>query len=143
MLTEHLSNQVQGISDYPSGTLRDRRCLIQATAYAVRQFFHEYPSLHNVVTTTLIDNDDLEYQLSKQAFLDFYRESLEPFGLVGDEAIHAIRMFVSACHGFVLLERSQQFKEPQSLDESYDWLIDTFILALEQRQKLHNTTPNC
>jgi AcrR family transcriptional regulator len=134
MLTEHLSDQVKEISD--------RRRLIQTTAYGVRQFFHEYPSLHGVVTTTLIKNDDLEYQLSKQIFLDFYRKSLEPFGLIGDEVIHAIRTFISACHGFVLLERSQQFKEPQSLNDSYDWLIDTFILALEQREKLRNTTAN-
>jgi AcrR family transcriptional regulator len=135
MLTEHLRERVRGISD--------RQCLMQTIAYAVRQFFHEYPSLHGVVTTTLIEGDDLEYQLSKQAFLDFNRESLKPFGLVGEEVIHAIRMFVSACHGFVLLERSQQFKEPQSLDDSYDWLIDTFILALEQKQRLRSTTPSC
>jgi hypothetical protein len=62
--------------------------------------------------------------------------------LEGDEVIHAIRTFISACHGFVVLERSQQFKEPQSFDDSYDWLIETFILALEQREKSRNTTVN-
>lgn len=129
-LTEHLSNQVQGMTD--------RQCLIRTIAYTVRQFFHENPSLHGVITTIPIDDDDPEFQPVKQAFLAFNRESLKPFGLEGDEVVHAIRMFVCACHGFVLLERSDQFKEPQSLDDSYEWLVSMFIFALEQKQKLRS-----
>lgn len=132
-LTEYLSQQVQGVGD--------RKDLIRTIAHAVRQFFHQHPSLHSVVTTTLIEEDDPEYQPAKQAFLAFNHESLKPFGLEGDEVIHAIRMFISACHGFVLLERSQQFKEPQSLDVSYEWLVDTFVFALEQKRWIQSR--NC
>lgn len=125
LLTEHLKHQVQDISQ--------RDCLIRTVAYAVRQFFHQNPALHQVMAMTAIDEEDPNYQAIKQAFLQFNAVALRPFNLKDDDFVHALRMFVSACHGFALLEQSQQFKEPQSLDESYEWLVNTFILGIERR----------
>jgi AcrR family transcriptional regulator len=124
-LTEYLSHQVEGI--------QDNRHLVRAIAYGIRQFFHDHPALHNVITTTPID-DDPGYESAKQAFLAFNAEHLQPFGIEGDDMIHAVRALVSACHGFVLLERSQRFTASQSLDDSYEWLISALIFALESRQ---------
>jgi AcrR family transcriptional regulator len=121
-LTEYLSHQVEVIQDH--------RCLVRAIAHGIRQFFHSHPALHTVITTTPID-DDPGYEAAKQAFLAFNSEHLHPFGIEGDEVIHAVRALVSACHGFVLLERSQRFTAPQSLDDSYEWLINILIFALE------------
>ncbi len=124
-LTDYLSHQVQGIQDH--------RSLIRAIAIGIRQFFHQHPALHSVITTTPVD-DDPEYESAKQAFLAFNGEYLQPFGIQGDEIIHAMRLLVSTCHGFVLLERSRRFTAPQSLDDSYEWSIDSLIFALEHRQ---------
>ncbi len=126
-LTEYLNHQVKGIQDHC--------CLVRAIAYGIRQFFHDHPALHSVITTTPID-DDPNYEFAKQTFLAFNAEHLYPFGIEGDDVIHAVRALVSACHGFVLLERSRRFTAPQSLDDSYEWLINTLIFAFESR--LHN-----
>ena len=123
-LTDHLSHQVQGIADH--------RLLIRAIANGIRQFFHQYPALHAITTAAPID-DDPDYEVAKQAFVAFSHEHLQPFGIEGDEVIHAIRVLISACHGFVMLERSQRFTAPQSLDDSYEWMIDTLIFTLEHR----------
>jgi AcrR family transcriptional regulator len=123
-LTEYLSHQVEVIQDHC--------CLVRAIAHGTRQFFQDHPALHTVITTTPID-DDPGYESAKQAFLAFNSEHLHPFGIEGDEVIHAVQALVSACHSFVLLERSQRFTAPQSLDDSYEWLINTLIFALESR----------
>lgn len=130
-LTEYLNHQVQGIQTH--------QCLIRAIAAGIRQFFHHHPALHTVITTTPIDGDP-GYESAKQAFLAFNSEHLQPFEIEGDELIHAIRALVSACHGFVLLERSKRFTAPQSLDDSYEWLISSLIFALEHRSHQRSIT---
>lgn len=127
LLTEHLKHQVQDVGQ--------QDCLIRTVAHAVRQFFHKNPALHQVMTMTTIDASAPDFQAIKQAFLRFNATAFELFNLNDDDFIHALRMFVSACHGFALLEQSQQFKEPQSLDESYEWLINTFILGIKRRSQ--------
>lgn len=110
-------------------------CSVRTIAHAVRQFFHQNQALHQVMTTTIVDASDPGFQAIKQSFLRLNMTALEPFKLNNNDFIHALRMFVSMCHGFVLLEQSQQFKEPQSQDESYEWLIDTFILGVKKRSE--------
>ena len=128
-LTDYLRHQVPSCHDH--------RHLIRLIAYRVRQFFCEYPAVHHVVTTTPIEGDP-DYESAKQDFLAFNAEHLQPFGLKEDEVIHAVRGLVSACHGFVLMERSKRFTAPQSLDDSYEWLIDSLIFALEKRRAEHS-----
>jgi len=129
-LTDYLNQQVQGVDDH--------RALIRAIANGIRQFFHQYPALHAVITTVPIDNDP-GYETAKQAFIAFNHEHLHPFGIAEDEVIHAIRALVSACHGFVLFERAGRFTAPQSLDDSYEWMINTLILAFETRSRSQPT----
>lgn len=126
-LTKYLNHRVQNVQDH--------RRLVHAIACGIRQFFHHHPALHTVIKTTPIE-DDPGYESAKQAFLAFNAEHLYPFGIEGDEVIHAVRALVSACHGFVLLERSKRFIAAQSLDDSYEWLINALIFTLESR--LHN-----
>ena len=127
LLTEYLKHYAQDTNQ--------QDCSIRTIAHAVRQFFHQNQALHQVMTTTIVDGSDPDFQAIKQAFLQFNVTALEPFKLSGDDFIHALRMFISMCHGFSLLEQSQQFKEPQSLDESYEWLISTFILGIRKRSE--------
>jgi AcrR family transcriptional regulator len=127
LLSNYLQQQVQGIVD--------RQLLLRTIANSIRQFFHQYPTLHGVLTTTLIDETESDYQISKTAFFQCNAEMMRLYGLENHELVHAIRMFVAACHGFVLLERSRQFNYPTSLDDSYEWMVQTFIAALSQRQQ--------
>ncbi len=56
---------------------------------------------------------------------------LEEFGLEGDRAVHGARVVRSAIHGFVTLEATESFVNPQDNDESFDALVAFLIRGLE------------
>ncbi|MFE4108538.1 DUF6010 family protein [Almyronema epifaneia S1] len=59
-LTVYLNGQIRGVENHQD--------LIRAIAFGIRQFFHEYPALHAVITATPIENDS-DYEAAKQAFI--------------------------------------------------------------------------
>ena len=54
---------------------------------------------------------------------------LEAFGLVDDRAVHGARIVRSAMHGFVTLEATESFVNPQDRDESFAALRPTSSIA--------------
>ena len=62
--------------------------------------------------------------------LDVVFAVLAGYGLTGDDAIDATRAVHAAVHGFVSLEAAGSFGMPQSIDRSYDRLIDGLDAAL-------------
>jgi hypothetical protein len=59
---------------------------------------------------------------------------VESLGLRGDEAIHALRAFRSAVHGFATLEAAGGFGLPLDLDESFERMIRMIIEGMETSQ---------
>jgi hypothetical protein len=55
---------------------------------------------------------------------------MRPYGLTGEDAVHAVRVLRSAMHGFVSLELMGGFGLPLNLDESFRRLIQMFIDGL-------------
>ena len=55
---------------------------------------------------------------------------LRGYGLEGDDAIHGVRIFRSALHGFVMLETGGGFGIPLDLDESFARLVSTLDRGL-------------
>lgn len=60
--------------------------------------------------------------------------ALRGYRLRGDDAVHALCTMRSFVHGFVLLDASDRFSNAAANDESFAWLIDAFIKALEVRR---------
>ena len=56
---------------------------------------------------------------------------LAGFGLEGPEAIHATRALRAGLHGFVVLESGGGFGLPVSIDESFAYLVEGYVAALE------------
>jgi len=52
------------------------------------------------------------------------------YGLHGDDAIDAIRVFRSALHGFVSLEANGGFGMPYSVDRSFGRLVQALAMAM-------------
>ena len=92
--------------------------------------------MYAIVTNHPLELEDSDFIPIIQDLDAFYNKVLAPFGLNQDEMIHAARMFNSTLHGFVLAEKAGLFLLPQSIDESFEWIVNTLIDALEQRRKI-------
>jgi hypothetical protein len=57
---------------------------------------------------------------------------MQEYGLQGAEAIHALRGLRSLVHGFASLEASGALKHPVKRDESFAWLVESFLAMLEK-----------
>ncbi|GJM39058.1 MAG: putative transcriptional regulator, TetR family protein [Acidimicrobiales bacterium] len=64
-----------------------------------------------------------------------------PWGYTGDAAIHAARVIRSSIHGFVTLEASGAFVNPQETDESFAALLDFIVSGIEQPDEAPAVAP--
>ncbi len=58
--------------------------------------------------------------------------ALQGYGLQGAEVVHALRGVRSIAHGFGSLEATGALKHSVSTDESYAWLVESFLAGLEK-----------
>ena len=93
-------------------------------------YAHEHPGLYNM-TLRAPDPEDVEFQAVAQETLDLLLETLKPYGLSGENALHVVRAFRSMAHGFVSLELLGGFGLPLELDKSYSLLLHIFIDGME------------
>ncbi|MBO3461708.1 WHG domain-containing protein [Aetokthonos hydrillicola Thurmond2011] len=116
--------------------IQDRRVLLQNAAHTYYRCASENPALYAIVTNYSLELEDPDFAPIIEELLAFYSRVLTPFGLNQDEMIHAARMFNSLLHGFVLAERAGLFIFPESINQSFDWMVNTLIDALEQKRKI-------
>jgi hypothetical protein len=74
---------------------------------------------------------DAELSAAEEQSLRVAVAVVASFGLTGEEALHAVRGLRSLAHGFATLEIAGGFGLPLSLDESFDRLLQMFVLALQ------------
>ncbi len=98
-------------------------------AHAYRAYAIAHPGRYPA-TLRAPDPDDHEYVAAAQTVLDTVFAVLAGYGLTGDDAIDATRAVHAAVHGFASLEAAGSFGMPQSIDRSYDRLIDGLDAAL-------------
>jgi AcrR family transcriptional regulator len=103
---------------------------LRAMAWAYREFAHEHPALYPL-TTAAPDPDQAERVALAQEWLQLLLLTMASLGIHGDEALHAIRAFRSLLHGFVSLEAGGGFKMGLDRDESFAYMMDAFLAALE------------
>lgn len=106
---------------------------IRSLAHAYRSYIQEYPGLYqaNLRASGNLETPDPRLQAAEAQVVQVALMMIESFGLVGDDAIHAVRALRSVVHGFATLEATGGFGLPLSLDESFDRLIEMFIRGLE------------
>jgi AcrR family transcriptional regulator len=64
--------------------------------------------------------------------------ALQGYGLDGSSLIHAIRMWRAACHGLASLEAAGGFGLPESVDVTFDHLINALDTAFRSLQAQHS-----
>jgi AcrR family transcriptional regulator len=102
---------------------------VVACAHAYRRFAHEHPGLY-AATQRVSEPGDRDLEAASGRVVGVMVRVLAAYGLEGDDALHAVRLFRSLTHGFVSLEMSQGFGLPLDLDETYRRLVDMFLAGL-------------
>ena len=113
--------------------IEDKRELLKTAAYTYRNCARESPALYTVVTNHPLQLDDPEFAPIIERLIAFYRKVLGGFALSQDQMIHAARMFNTTLHGFVMADKAGLFLFSQSVDDSFAWIVETLINAIERK----------
>jgi AcrR family transcriptional regulator len=101
---------------------------LAAVSHAYRTFATERPGLY-AATMRAPSPEDEEHAAVSQDALDVAIAVMRSYGIDLPDAVHAIRIYRSAMHGFVAQEASGAFGMPESVDESYRLMIEVLDVA--------------
>ncbi|MGC5019825.1 TetR/AcrR family transcriptional regulator [Micromonospora sp. DT47] len=101
---------------------RAGRDALRAVAGAWRGYARRHPGRYPAAQQ-VPDPADPEHVAAGRRALDAVYAILRGYGLAGDDAVDAARMFRSAVHGFVTLEAAGGFGLPRGLDRSFDQMV--------------------
>ncbi|MGO9452991.1 MAG: TetR-like C-terminal domain-containing protein [Candidatus Binataceae bacterium] len=109
---------------------KSRDDAVRALAAEYRNFARRHPGIY-AETLAAVDPKDREMNALSDRILEICVKILSGYGLDRRASLHAIRALRSIVHGFSSLEGAHGFGIPMSIDESFAWLIDTFIAGLK------------
>ncbi|HYD10875.1 MAG TPA: TetR-like C-terminal domain-containing protein [Acidimicrobiales bacterium] len=107
---------------------RSERDALTAVSHAYRAFATERPGLY-ASTMRAPASDDQERTAVSQDALDVAIAVMGSYDIDLPDAVHAIRIYRSAMHGFVAQEAGGGFGMPETVDESYRRMIDVLHVA--------------
>lgn len=112
---------------------RARGDAIRALGHAYRKFVKLRPGIYaeTVRADDGGESKDSEIGALATRIVGICVSALAGYGLSTRQEIHAIRALRSLAHGFATLEMGGGFGIPIALDESFDWMLETFIRGLE------------
>ena len=108
---------------------RSKDDAVRAMAIAYLSFAREHPGLYEA-TQRSSDWEDEEVKKAGEELLDLIFRVLNTFGLKDEVAIHTVRGLRSLLHGFASIEQQGGFAMPLDLDDSFSFLIDTFLAGI-------------
>lgn len=106
----------------------------RAIAHAYRRFAVEHRGVYPL-TQGAPEPTSSEQQVEIIRALRILQAVVSSFGVPEDIWIHAIRMVRAGLHGFADIEARGGFQMSQSVDRSFDLLIDTLETALQSLAK--------
>ncbi|MGE4353300.1 MAG: TetR/AcrR family transcriptional regulator [Oscillospiraceae bacterium] len=109
---------------------RSKNDALMAIASAYRKFAKENPELYKAILR-FPDYNDSSVQEAGHTVVRILYQVMEPYHYSKEEAIHFVRCFRSALHGFVSLEAAGFFQSGEAnADESYEQLVSRLISTL-------------
>jgi len=98
----------------------------RAMAHAHRAFLKSNPGFLEA-TVTAPPKRDRDWNAAASEVIGTCVAVLQGYGLQEEQALHAIRGFRSAVHGFVTLELNGGFGLALDVEESFAWLVDALV----------------
>jgi AcrR family transcriptional regulator len=110
---------------------RARGDAVTALALAYRGFVLQHPGLADA-TVEAPAPDDSEHLAASEAVLEVLAAVLAGYGLPRVRFVHAARALRSGVHGFAMLEARGGFGLKVDVDQSFAWLVEMLVAALER-----------
>ncbi|MBO8155707.1 MAG: TetR/AcrR family transcriptional regulator [Bacillaceae bacterium] len=104
---------------------------VHAMGRAYIQFARNHPGLYEA-TLIAPDHEDQEAQEAGDDIVNLVKQVLEFYRLEGDQVLHAVRVLRSLLHGFASLEQKGGFGLPLDIDQTFEWLLNTFVSGIHQ-----------
>lgn len=117
----------EAISRAAIGKAGDEAVLAIAQAY--RHYVLAHPGVY-AATVQAPAPDDHALEQASRAIVEVVLAVLAPYGLAESSAIHAVRGLRSIVHGFATVEAAGGFGIPLDRDESFLWLLHTYLTGL-------------
>ena len=107
---------------------------LRAVARGIRSFAAECPARYQAAQLAADPGDPADAELGEAGLeaVTVLATVLRGFGLPESRTVDAVRLLRSCVHGFVVLEQGGGFGLPESLDESFEVVVDTAILGIER-----------
>jgi AcrR family transcriptional regulator len=102
---------------------------LTAAARAYRAYARAHPGRYAATVAAPTRGDD-EHRAAASEAVDVMLAVMRGWDLEGDDAIHAVRAFRSAVHGFVAIEAADGFGMAVDVDASFDRLVATLAGGL-------------
>lgn len=100
---------------------------LRALLHAYRRFAGHRPGLYAAAQQAVVPGRDDELYRALAAVIEPVLKALTEAGVASGDLIHVTRALRSALHGFVDLERRSGFGMPESVDESFDRLVELLL----------------
>ena len=107
---------------------------LRSAAYSYREFAQSNPELMAIAAQHAMSLADEEFAIVHGKLVGIYQRALEPWNLSPAEVIHAVRMLNAMFFGYAQLERNKIFRYPESMEESYQWMVERAIDSLKNGQ---------
>jgi AcrR family transcriptional regulator len=107
---------------------RSGRDALHAIANAYRSYAIARPGLV-AAAVRAADDGDTEHRKAGDDIVAMLGAALSDYGIAGSDMIDAIRVLRAALHGFVTLETGGGFGMPQSVDATFDRMVDALDAA--------------
>jgi AcrR family transcriptional regulator len=102
---------------------------VRALLNGYREFVRKNPGVY-AATLPTPPREDKEWRAAVSQLKETCVAALQGYGLKGAEAIHALRALRSVVHGFASLEAAGALKDAVDRDESFKWLVESFVAML-------------
>lgn len=113
---------------------RSKEDALMAIASAYRKFAKENPELYKAILR-FPDYNDSSVQEAGHAVVRILYQVMEPYHYRKEEAIHFVRGFRSALHGFVSLEEAGFFQSTEAdVVKSYEQLVSRLISTINTEE---------
>lgn len=108
--------------------------LLKQLGRFTRDFAKEHPGRYQIMMQVQLQPSDSEAAVVIKRSLAFLRQALCAYNLTESQLIDVMRMFNAAIYGFITIEQTGLMTLERSPDQSYDFMLETLLTAVEQIQ---------
>jgi AcrR family transcriptional regulator len=104
---------------------------VRALLTGYRDWVRRNPGIY-AATVPTPDSSDTEWRTAVDRLSATCGAVIQSYGLNGDDATHCLRALRSVVHGFASLEAAGAMQGQVDRDESFAWLVESFLASIEQ-----------